>query len=267
MRNVFLAGIVALCALSAGCAIGDSASAPASQVWNPQALPSGPVGAQIAYGRQIIVDTQKAMPANVVAKMSCAACHLNAGTQARGGSLIGTYASFPQWNKRAKRVIALQDRIAECFLYSMNGTPPAYNSKQMIAVVAYIAWLSRGTSTWSTPAPGKGFIVALPGSPPDLARGSKLYATQCSACHQSGGGGIAGTFPPLWGASSFNNGAGMAHLDRMTGFVMYNMPQNAPGSLPLADAYDIAGFVLSHPRPRFAGKRAIAFPAQPASTF
>ena len=32
------------------------------------------------------------------------------------------YGRFPQWNSRAHRVIALQDRIAECFLYSMNGT-------------------------------------------------------------------------------------------------------------------------------------------------
>jgi cytochrome c len=29
------------------------------------------------------------------------------------------------------------------------------------------------------------------------------------------------------------------------------MPQNAPGSLTLEQAYDVAAFVLSHPRPRF----------------
>jgi hypothetical protein len=48
---------------------------------------------------------------------------VNGGTVARGGTFVGTYARFPQWNKRSKRVIALQDRLAECFLYSMNGTP------------------------------------------------------------------------------------------------------------------------------------------------
>jgi thiosulfate dehydrogenase len=264
---MLLAGLLSLTAIASGCSSGFTRTTAPASAWNPKALPSGQVGAQIAYGREIILDTQKAMPANVNAGMSCAACHLNAGTQARGGSLIGTYASFPQWNKRAKRAIALQDRIAECFLYSMNGTPPAYNSKQMIAVVAYIAWLSRGTPTFSKPDSSLSFVVTLPTAAPSISHGAVLYATKCSACHQAGGGGISGTFPPLWGTSSFNNGAGMAHLDRMTGFVMYNMPKNAPGSLSLADAYDIAGFVLSHPRPRFAGKRGIAFPAQPASTF
>jgi thiosulfate dehydrogenase len=265
MRWIVLVGLVALGALSAGCARGNADAA--APVWNPHALPSGPVGAQITYGHDIIVDTQKAMPANVKAGMSCEACHINAGMQARGGSFVGTYATFPQWNKRSKRVIALQDRIAECFLYSMNGTPPAYRSKQMIAIVSYIAWLSRGTATFSSPNPDTSFVVKLPGSAPDLARGARLYTTQCSACHQAGGGGVAGAFPPLWGPTSFNNGAGMAKADRMTGFVMYNMPQNAPGTLSLADAYDIAGFVLSHARPTFDPKRAIAFPPQAASTF
>ena len=255
VRVALLAGIVALAALIP------------AQAGTSQAVPLGPVGAQIAYGRRIITDTQKMMPGNVRAGMSCEACHLAAGTQARGGMLVGTYAYFPQWNKRSKRVIALQDRIAECFLYSMNGTPPAYSSKQMVAIVAYIAWLSRGTPTFSTPSPSTRFAVKLPTAPPNVAHGAKIYATQCSACHQASGAGIPGAFPPLWGAKSFNNGAGMAKIDRMTGFVMYNMPQNAPGSLSLADAYDVAGFVLSHQRPKFNAARAIAFPPQAAETF
>ena len=60
----------------------------------------------------------------VRADLSCADCHLAAGTQPRGGSLVGVYGRLPQWNKRAHRVIALQDRIAECFLRSMNGKAP-----------------------------------------------------------------------------------------------------------------------------------------------
>lgn len=265
MRSLLLTGLLVLGALASGCASGPSHATSPAFVWNPKALPSGPVGAQIAYGRELITDTRKLMPTNVNAGMSCAACHLNAGTLARGGSLIGTYATFPQWNKRSGRVITLQDRIAECFLYSMNGTPPAYDSKQMIAIVSYIAWLSRGTPTFSKPDLKSGFVVKLPTSAPNISHGAALYATKCSACHQVGGGGIAGAFPPLWGPRSFNNGAGMVHLDHMTGFVMYNMPQNAPGTLSLADAYDISGYVLSHPRPRFNGKRALRFASHPAA--
>jgi thiosulfate dehydrogenase len=114
-------------------------------LYDPKALPTGPVGQSIQYGYALIVKTHRLMKGYVRADMEWAACHINAGMQPRGGSFVGVYSRFPQWNKRAHRVIALQDRIAECFLYSMNGKPPAYNSKPMIAIVSYIAWLSRGT--------------------------------------------------------------------------------------------------------------------------
>lgn len=206
------------------------------------------------------------MPHNVRARMSCAACHIAGGTVDRGGSFVGTYAQFSQWNQRAHRVITLQDRLAECFLYSMNGKPPAFDSREMVALVAYIAWLSRGTPTMSAKDPQHSFIVPRPSGSPDVARGGTRYAQSCQKCHRADGAG-AGPIPPLWGATSFNNGAGMAKIDRMTGFVLYNMPADAPGSLSLRDAYDISGYVLSHRRPAFDGSAAIAFPAEPARHF
>ncbi|HTX56233.1 MAG TPA: c-type cytochrome [Candidatus Acidoferrales bacterium] len=250
--------------LLAGCALGANTSMTAT---SPVAMPSGALGASIALGRDVINDPHKYLPHDVTADMSCAACHLGAGTVARGGTFVGTYARFPEWNKRSKRIITLQDRLAECFLYSMNGHPPAYTSKEMIGMVAYIAYLSRGVPTGAAQPKSDGFIVPLPSASPNLARGQTLYAQKCSACHQANGAGIHGAFPPLWGPTSFNNGAGMAHIDRMTGFVLYNMPQNAPGTLTLQDAYDIAGWVLTHPRPAFNGARVIAQPPQPAAFF
>ena len=35
----------------------------------------------------------------------------------------------------------------------------------------------------------------------------------------------------------------------MAGFVRYNMPANAPGTLTDRQAFDVAAFVLAHPRP------------------
>ncbi|HEY5426589.1 MAG TPA: c-type cytochrome [Candidatus Tumulicola sp.] len=228
-----------------------SPGSPQARAYDPKALPTGPVGQSIAYGHDIIVDTPHLMKGYVRADMSCEACHVAAGTKARGGSFVGTYATFPQWNRRAHRVITLQDRLAECFLYSMNGRPPAYASKEMVAMVAYIAWLSRGTPVGAAERASDRFAVPLPQRSPSVARGVALYTTKCAACHQANGQGISGTFPPLWGARSFNGGAGMSHVDRMTGFVRYNMPQNAAGSLTVDDAYDVSAFVLSHQRPRF----------------
>src|SRR5579862_8361082 len=97
--------------------------------YDPKALPTDAVGDSIRLGHDIMADPKKYLPKNVASDMTCEACHLNGGTVKRGGSFMGTYGRFPQWNKRSGRVIALQDRLAECFLYSMNGTPPKYNSK------------------------------------------------------------------------------------------------------------------------------------------
>lgn len=257
-----VAALVALAACSS--ALAQQQSAP---VYDPKALPSGQLGASIALGHDILMDPQKYLPKNVTADMSCAACHLNAGTVARGGTFVGTYARFPQWNKRSGRVITLQDRLAECFLYSMNGTPPAYTSKEMTAMVAYIAYLSRNVPTGSAQPKSDRFVEPLPARAPNLARGQALYQANCSMCHQANGAGIHGAFPPLWGSRSFNSGAGMAHIAMMTGFVRYNMPQNAPGSLTLDEAYDISGFVLSHERPKFDPTRMIAQPEEPAKFF
>jgi len=269
-RTLLVALALAVTVLCAACSNGGSTASAQSDtaaLYDPQALPSGPLGDQIREGHDIIVDTQTRMKGYVRAQMSCAACHIAAGTKPRGGSFVGTYAYFPQWNKRSHRVIALQDRLAECFLYSMNGRPPAYSSKEMIAMVAYIAWLSRNVPTLSTPSPQQGFITPLPTSSADVKHGAALYAEKCAACHQANGEGVAGTFPPLWGPKSFNSGAGMAHIDRMTGFVMYNMPQNAPGTLSLRDAYDISAYVLTRERPKFQQDRTVAFPSKEAGYF
>jgi len=234
--------------------------------YDPRALPAGALGDEIRYGRDIVMETRRIVPQDVRARMDCAACHIDGGTRSRAGSFVGTYAAFPQWNARAHRVIALQDRLAECFLYSMNGRPPAYSSREMVALVAYIAWLSRGTPTQQVAARAQSFVVALPRGAPNPGRGATLYLQRCAACHGANGSGN-GAFPALWGEGSFNRGAGMAHVNRMTGFVYYNMPQNAPGTLTKQDAYDVAAFVLSHARPGFRKDAAVGFPALPASYF
>jgi thiosulfate dehydrogenase len=264
MNRVFLLGTILALAVC-GCAGGASRNAQA--LYDPRALPSGPVGRSIADGYAIMVKTHKVMKGFVRADLQCADCHVAAGTQPRGGSFIGTYARFPQWNKRAHRVIALQDRIAECFLYSMNGRAPAYNSKPMVALVAYIAWISRGTPIGARQPASDRYIEPLPSASPNAARGAELFTANCSGCHGPHGQGISGTFPPLWGPHSFNDGAGMAHIDRMTGFIRYNMPKNAPGTLSLDQAYDVAAFVLSHPRPRFRKNALESTPSLPAKYF
>jgi len=233
----------------------------------PEAMPTGAMGDLVRDGRDLIVHTQQRMKGYVVANLSCQDCHINAGTRERAGSLVGVYAQFPQWNERAHRIISLQDRLAECFLYSMNGRPPAYQSREMEAMVAYIAWLSSGTRVGATPDPNQGTVRYTPPSAPDPVRGAHIYTAQCSSCHGARGAGIAGAYPPLWGPHSFNDRAGMSHLWRMAGFVRYNMPANAPGTLTDQQAYDVAAYVEAQKRPHFNRNRTVTFRLDKAGYF
>lgn len=249
LLTVFCAGV-----LFAGCA-------------SPKGSSVAPPSAVASYGREILNHTPRYMKGFVRADMSCSACHLQNGTKARGGSLAGVYARFPQYNKRAHRTIALQDRIAECFLYSMNGRPPAYQSREMVALVAYMAYLSAGTPVGSPQDPAAALDTFAPPSPPNAHRGAALYAQKCSACHQANGAGVSGAFPPLWGAKSFNDGAGMHRMATMASFVRHNMPLGSPNSLTAQESYDVAAFVLSHPRPAFDRNATVAFPPMKAGFF
>jgi thiosulfate dehydrogenase len=265
---VVISGVIVSCASSMRVEPGASPprlTADQAAISATAPFPSGPQGALLTYGRNILVQTPTYAGAYITARMSCAACHPHAGTQAHAGSLVGSYAMFPQWNKRAHRFIALQDRIAECFLYSMNGKPPAYYSREMIALTAYIAWLSRGAPT------GNGFlnqgpVAVTPQKPPSAARGAHIYSTRCISCHGATGDG-AGAIPPVWGPHSFNDKAGMSKMDRIVPFVKVAMPQNAPGTLTDQEAADVAAFILSHPRPHFDKNRLIEFPVEKAGYF
>ncbi len=256
-----LALFFTVCVLAA-CAGQPPAQAP---VYDEKTLPAGASGDVIRYGRELIVNTRAHMHGYVVANLDCAACHIAGGTKPKGGSFAGIYGQFPQWNARAHRTIALQDRLAECFLYSMNGKPPSYNSREMIALVAYIAYLSRGTPVGATPDPSVRLTKFAPPQPASAQRGASLYAQKCSACHGASGAGSAA--PPLWGPTSFNGGAGMHRLWTMAAFVRYNMPGDAPGSLTPQEAYDVSAFVLGHARPKFQGARPVGFPVRPAKYF
>ena len=226
--------------------------------WNPPdpaTIPPGRPGASIRLGRNIIVDTPRYAARYVGDRMKCADCHLNEGTLAYSSPLAGVTTIFPAFTHRDGRVITIERRIQECFERSENGTPPPSDSPEMVAMVTYMNWLSRGVPMGST-VKGRGLLKLAPPAHVDPAAGATLYAQQCQVCHGADGQGIRGMFPPLWGPGSFNDGAGMSHTAKMAAFVKGNMPKTKPGSLTVQQAYNVAAFVTAKPRPHFKAPKA-----------
>jgi thiosulfate dehydrogenase len=214
-------------------------------------IPPGPLGASIRRGRGILMFTRDSLPDHVGNRLVCTNCHRQAGTLASSGPWIGSFASFPQYNARAGRVIRIEDRINECMRRSLNGRPLADTSRAMIDMVSYMAFLSNGLPHGPR-APWLGYRRLAPRTG-SATRGDTLYALNCARCHGPHGEGTP-VAPPSWGPQSFAIGAGMARIGTIAAFVRWNMPFDRPASLDDQQAYDVAAFILSHPRPDTPGK-------------
>jgi thiosulfate dehydrogenase len=60
--------------------------------------------------------------------------------------------------------------------------------------------------------------------------------------------------PPVWGPKSYNIAADMARVSVAAAFIKSNMPRTWGWSLSDDDAYDVAAYINSQPRPDFRGK-------------
>jgi thiosulfate dehydrogenase len=223
------------------------------------AIPTGPLGDAVRYGQSIVTNTRAVAGASVGNGLTCVNCHLDAGRTAYASPLVGLWGVFPEYRARRGRVESLTERINDCFVRSMNGKALPPESREMIGLLAYVWWLSTGVPT-GVEVQGRGFKEFAAPSKPDPARGAKLYAAKCGACHGADGAGLRGAndtyaFPPLWGPQSFNTGAGMARVSVAAGFVQAKMPLGSGGTLSDQEAYDIAAYFTAKPRPIFAAAK------------
>ena len=248
-------------------------TAPTWSVPNIDAQPTDAAGMQIRAGRDLVTATYAHIGPQVAdaAKryagnnLACTNCHLNAGIKKFGLPLFGLFEDFPQYSARSGAEISIEDRINSCMTRSMNGRALPNDAPEMQAVVAYIKFLSTGVAPGQTlPGLGSGNMPDLDRAA-DPARGRAIYDRACLACHGAAGAGIPRStadlslgymMPPLWGADSFNGGAGMARLSVMANFVHFNMPHGTDyldPRLTADEAWDVAAYVLSQPRPQKAG--------------
>ena len=214
-------------------------------------IPDGEMGRAIRRGRALMENTRDSLPASVGSALRCFSCHLQDGTRMRAFPLVGVYSRFPQYRSRNGLVNLLEDRINDCFERSLNGKAIPRDGPDMRDLIAWMAWMSRGIPPPADlPGTGLGRVPPLDG---DTARGSAVFGQVCARCHGPDGLGTP-LAPPLWGPRSFNIGAGMARLRTAAAFIRYNMPFDRAVVLTDQQAFDVAAYLVSRPRPDFASK-------------
>jgi thiosulfate dehydrogenase len=251
--------LVASLALAGACRIADRPDEPrtlpagvaAHRVPSDSEMTDAYMLASIQRGRALLRNTRDSLPRNVGNQLQCVSCHAMDGTKKNTMSLIGVYARFPQYRARSGRVDLIEDRVNDCFERSMNGRALSHTSADMRDLVNYMAFLSRGVPAGHR-VDGQG-VPALQPMKGDTAAGRALFATTCSACHGANGEGTPAA-PPVWGPQSYNIGAGMARVNTAAAFIKSAMPQTAPGTLTSQQAFDLAAYINSRPRPDFARK-------------
>ena len=220
---------------------------------NESDIPNNEMGNVIRLGKSIFTDTQHYAKKYVGNGLNCGNCHLDAGRLGNSSPLWGAYVRYPAYRAKTKQVSTFEERIQGCFMYSMNGTPPALGSPDMTALVSYAYWMSTGAPV-NTKLKGAGYPeLKKPELAPDFARGKTVYTANCQVCHGENGEGIKVdgkfAFPPLWGKESFNWGAGMHRVNTAAGFIKANMPLSKGDTLSDQQAWDVATYVMSHDRP------------------
>jgi thiosulfate dehydrogenase len=234
------------------------------------------VSKEIRRGYRLFMNTPAEAPRFVQGQVSCTNCHLNAGQRKRALPLVAIAASFPEYNRRAGRLITLADRIVDCFLRSENATGkldpgpdgqpprasagvlPAPDSPEVLALSAYLTWLSHGYGMGEAPVwRGQNAIeptAIKPLGTLDPRKGEALFNERCTNCHGRDGQGVfiadkrAG---PLWGPESWNDGAGASRVYTLAGIIRYTMPYLNPGSRTVEEALEVAACITSKPRPSY----------------
>jgi thiosulfate dehydrogenase len=118
-------------------------------------------------------------------------------------------------------------------------------------IVSYLAFLSSGIPVGAE-MEGQGF-PRLPMMSGDATRGAGVFTSTCARCHGADGHGTA-IAPPLWGSRSYNVGAGMARINTAASFIHALMPLDRARQLTPQQAYDVATYINTRPRPDFPRK-------------
>lgn len=221
--------------------------------------PEGPFGDAVRRGERIFTDTPSVMGEHMGNQLSCSNCHIDDGRRADSAPMWAAWVKYPAYRKKNDHVNSMEERLRGCFTYSLDaphsktGKAPDPGDPRLTDLQAYMYWLSTGVPVGKT-MPGRAYPTPEPPEKAhDPARGAEVYAAKCATCHGADGQGAVAegevVFPPLWGDGSYNWGAGMHRVNTSAGFIQANMPLGQPGTLSDQEAWDVASYINSKPRP------------------
>lgn len=257
-----IAGAAGLAVALVACAGGGKPAGDLLASWMPPAdsqIPNDSLGASIRRGLALVTNTVDSLPTHAPGNINCTSCHLNAGRNPDASPLTGAHARYPKYMDRSGAVVGMADRVNYCFTRSLAGTRLPTDSREMQDILAYITWLSLGVPVGDGHklAGANGTPALSISGPGDNARGELVYAAKCAACHMPDGQGVATVrprTPALWGPKSFSVGASMARQSRAAAFIWHNMPLGLGKTLTQQEAFDVAAYITSKPRPDSPGK-------------
>ncbi|HVP33720.1 MAG TPA: c-type cytochrome [Steroidobacteraceae bacterium] len=218
-------------------------------------IPDDGFGQVVRLGRDIFDDPGRFAGRFVGNDLRCTSCHLDEGRRVGSAPMWAAYVSYPAFRAKNGHVNTYAERLQGCFAYSMNGRAPPLGDPVLVALESYSYWMARGAPLDPNIA-GRGYPkVPKPALAPDRARGAAVFEAKCALCHGTRGEGRSANdgspgFPALWGAGSYNWGAGMVNVTNAAGFIKGNMPFSLGNSLTDQEAWDVALFVDSHERPQ-----------------
>lgn len=219
-----------------------------------QKIPESKYGDMVELGRNIFTNTQVYAKRYVGNGLNCSSCHLAEGRKPGAAPLWAAYGMYPMYRNKSKTVVTYEERIQDCFRFSLNGLAPTLDSLEMRALVTYSHWLSQDVPS-GTAVAGRGFASINKTRDPQPENGEEIYKVQCAMCHGDNGegqkhkNGEGYMFPPLWGADSYNKAAGMQKVKTCAQFVKANMPLGQPYTLTDDQSLDVCVYMFRSERP------------------
>ena len=109
-------------------------------------IPKNEFGDMVRLGEKIFHDTQGNAKEFVGNSLVCSNCHLDSGRLANAAPLWAAYVLYPSYRAKNGHVNTFEERLQDCFLYSMNGKSPALRRQGLGGVGKLRLFSGQGSS-------------------------------------------------------------------------------------------------------------------------